>query len=210
MKKITIKKAYYIKLGEKGKYEDICLRENQDMRLGYYEIPHELALSKDENKIRDIYKKKGLKDGPATNHARQVLKFYGDADTWITFSKGELWWTQDVSQEVKYLGDNPEIHPYGSRLRKVKSWKNKSIKGDPLNITELSGLLTKVAAYRGTICEIKDGSLDYLTRRINGEDIPEVEDIKQAKKAFLKKTERLIKLLTWQDFDENGGAIMYQ
>lgn len=204
MKKITIRKACYIKLGEKGKYEDICLHKKQEMRLGYHEVPHELALSKDKEKIRGIYIKRGQKAGAATDHARQVLEFYGDADTWITFAEGYLWWTQDVSQEVEILGYDPKINRKGSRLRKaINGWNNKSINGHPLIITELSGRLTKVAAYRGTICEIsnKDGLLDYLTRRINGEDIPEVAEIAQAREALLKKTEVLIKLLTWQDFE---------
>lgn len=52
-------------------------------------------------------------------------------------------------------------------------WRATDLNGDPLTKDRLSGALTKLAAYRGTSCDV-DVS-DYVVRRINGQKIPAVE-----------------------------------
>ena len=68
-----------------------------------------------------------------------------------------------------------------------------------LLVDNLDGRITKVQAYRGTICSVE--LEEYLIRRINGEVIPEVEEAKEAFSNLINKVENLIKGLWWQDFE---------
>ncbi len=197
-----IKQAKYIKLGRKGKWEPICL-EDGTLRLGYYEVPHEVALTGKKEAIRDIYMGQGKSQQAATNYARQVLDFYqADAETvWITFSNGFMWWCY-AQEGVEFLGQDKTKYPDGSRLRRTaEGWSNLSLTGQELRWNELSGRLTRTASFRGTTCEITDIALEYLDRKINGQELPAVEEAKSVRQDLQKKAEALISLLTWQDFE---------
>ena len=88
----------------------------------------------------------------------------------------------------------------GERYRElVAPWFNRDANGDLLAIATLSTRLTKVAAYRQTICRIE--ALDYLVRRINGIDEPVVAEAKAARDSLLKVTRSLIEGLHWRDFE---------
>lgn len=194
--------AKYIKLGEKGNLEKICLSD-KTIRLGYHQVPHDIG--DNLQALQNFFNQKDYKKSAATNHARQVYDFYtADKDTiWFTFANGYLWWCQsDPAVEL--------ISPYsneGSRFRKtVNGWSNKSIvngksESKELKISELSGELTKVAGYRGTICNIKDCLREYLLKKINGEEITEVKQAIKARKEILESIENLMKLLHWKDFE---------
>lgn len=93
MTRKTYTKARYIKLGERGGWEQYCLEEGI-APLAYYDVPHEMALAGNREAIRKIYLDQGKAAGTATGHASQVLGFYDpDPDVlWITFSGGSLWW----------------------------------------------------------------------------------------------------------------------
>ncbi|MCB1783734.1 MAG: restriction endonuclease [Alphaproteobacteria bacterium] len=198
---ITVSGARYIKLGEKGKWEDLCFEEGT-LRLGFDEAPHDAALQGDKKSIADVFYKAGYIQKTASNFARQVLDFYDpDPDLlWVTFSKGCLWWCK-AKPEVEYFGSEEE-GPLGSRLRKTQEgWRNTDINGCALRISDLSGHLTRVAGYRSTICDIGGKALDYLVRKINGQHLPEVHAAMEAHEHMQKSLAQLIKLLTWQDFE---------
>ena len=57
---LSIKQAKYIKLGGNGRWEDRCFGDGT-IRLGYYEVPHELGLNGDKSAIRDLFRKLGKK-----------------------------------------------------------------------------------------------------------------------------------------------------
>ena len=202
MTRKTFTKARYIKLGERGGWEQHCLEEGI-APLAYYDVPHEMALAGNRETIRKIYHDQGKTAGTATGHAGQVLGFY-DPDPgvlWITISGGSLWWAE-LAPEVEYLGSDPEEFPQGSRFRRtVSGWHRVSFSGTPLLIGELSGNLTKVIAYRGTICSLDTSQFDYLMRRLRDEDLPEITAAQEARRQLLATTEDVIRLLTWQDFE---------
>lgn len=199
---IEIKEAKYIKLGEKGEWEKLCLADGT-LRLGYYEIPHALGVAGDREGIRSIYLSGGAKPSTASDHARQVLDFYrtGPETLWITFSDGFLWWCR-ARQDVEYLGADKILNPNGSCLRRTEgAWSNLSVTGKPLTMSGLSGRLTRVAGYRQTICDVRGPALEYLARKINGQVMPQVERAQAARNEISRSTEELIRLLTWQDFE---------
>ena len=63
----------------------------------------------------------------------------------------------------------------------------------------LSGALTKLAAYRGTSCDV--GASDYVIRRINGKKTPQVERALAASEEMKASALDLMRLLGWQDFE---------
>jgi hypothetical protein len=198
--RITATTGRYIKLGTKGCWEPLCLKEGT-MRLGFYKVPHELGLAGDKDGIKQVYADMGA--GVASDQARQVLQFYdtSDAIIWITFADGFLWWCK-AAQDVEYFGDDRDRYPEGSRLRRtIDGWSNRSIGGKPLRIIDLKGELTKTAAYRKTICDLKPHLLDYLLRRINDEELPEVKVAQQAMDDLLASLRTMIAMLHWRDFE---------
>ena len=197
--RVRAPRARYIKLGRGGRWERLCL-EDGTMRFGYGKVPHDLALSGDREQLRQCHLDLGYEAGTATSHANQILSFYHDkADTlWITISGGYLWWCF-AHTDVEYLGTGEEDER-GARLRHtVDGWHNTSIGGHPLRVADLNGGLTRVAAYRATVCNVE--MLDYLVRKINDEDLPEVRAAHAAKRAMVEAIDGLTRMLPWREFE---------
>ncbi len=201
MQRVTAKEARYIKLGRSGCWEGLCLADGT-LRLGYYEVPHELAQTGDLEALRAYFRRGGCTSQVASSHAKQVLDFYraGPETLWITFSDGHLWWAR-ADGPVEFLGGSEaEMDARGSRLRCTRDgWQKTSLGGRPLRVSELNGALTKTAAYRMTICAVEP--FDYLVRKINDEDLPEVARAKGARNGALDSIRDLMRLLTWRDFE---------
>ncbi len=197
---IEASSAKFIKLGEAGAWNELCI-DDGTLRLAYDDVPHEMALASDRAGIRKIYADLGHTAGTASDHARQVLDFYhAPADTvWITFYKGLLWWCR-AKLGVEFLGLGRDGASQGSRLRRTEDgWHSASLDGVPLRQRELSGKLTKTAAYQGTICDVD--AVNYLIAKINDEDLPVVAQAKAARATSLAAIESLITHLTWRDFE---------
>jgi hypothetical protein len=195
-----IKRALYIKLGPGGCWETLCLQDGT-LRLGYFEVSHEDGLSANIEGIREVYKNK--RGGVATGHSTQVRKFYdaGMDTLWITFSRGLLWWSQ-AEKEVVFLGQDKEKYKQGSRFKRtIDGWHCKTLTGELLRISELSGMLTRTSGYRQTVCDIDDDALNYLLRRIQGVPNPDVEAVLAAQNDLNHRVSNLIKRLSWQDFE---------
>lgn len=201
MAKIEAKKALYIKLGRGGEREPRCLKDGT-LRLGYDDVPHKLALSRDPDRLKQFFLDQGNAPGVATDHARQILEFYNiELDTlWITFADGLLRWCF-ARPEIEDLNDQGlDSLEFGSKLRQtVDGWHDKSIGGRLLRMSDLNGRLTAVSAYRKTICQVKP--FDYLLRQINDEELPEITAANEAKSSLLECIRSIMKLLTWQDFE---------
>ena len=211
-------KVRYIKLGEKGKYEDICLRDGRPggiLRIGYHEFPHfgeGVAANKILAACRECANKRLAEEkykdqGAATRHANQVAEFYqcDDKTLWITFARGHLWWCF-AKQKVKFFGHNRERFPEGSREREtIGGWSNKSIrKQRVLNIHELGGHLAKTAAFRGTICKVASDApevLEYLVRVINDDLSSDAEEAKERRGKVLESIITLARKLNPKDFE---------
>jgi hypothetical protein len=199
---ITVTAARYIKLGKGGEFENLCFKDGT-IRLGFDEAPHIAAQKGDSKTVAQAFLERGLIQKTATDFTRQVMCFYDLSPDllWITFSQGHLFWCK-AEPHVEYLGTKKEGRLIGSRLRKTKDgWHKTDINGHDLCISDLSGNLTKVSAYRSTICDIKGNALDYLFRKINGQTLPVVERAKKSCKEMQYALEGLIRELTPQDFE---------
>jgi len=81
----------------------------------------------------------------------------------------------------------------------IDGWRKANIKGEPLRTDHLSTKLTQVAAYRQTICRVKEA--DYLIRRINAVGEPVVARAGEARQAVVAVASELIAGLHWADFE---------
>jgi hypothetical protein len=70
-----IKQVFYIKLGEGGAWEQLCIQDGT-IRLGFYEVPSAIAQSRDTEAIRRIYLDRGVDGGTATRYAGEATLDY--------------------------------------------------------------------------------------------------------------------------------------
>lgn len=194
---ITATKASYLKLGEGGRWERQSLDEGK-LLFGFHTVPH--GIGQDADAIRQLYLAQGRTAGTATDFARQITTFYKSDDRiWITFADGYLWWCQ-AEPEVVMLTQNPNEGPSRYRLTK-DGWRNTSVRGTPLRMSELNGALTKTAAYRSSVCDLSPAMLDYLLRRINDQETEAVKVALNAEQQLLIAIDGLMQQLQPQDLE---------
>lgn len=189
-------KAYFIKLGEGGAWEDSCLTSGT-IKFGYHATPHELGLSGQWEKVHELWTaERDGNSGTASNDVRQIQTFYeaDESSIFITFAKGYLWWCRPKAAPWVVPEDGD------TRMRNtVDGWKKTSLGGEPLLVSRLSGKITKTQMYQGTICEV--GETAYLLRRINDERTPELAAVEETEKVLLVQILAIVRLLTPQDFE---------
>jgi len=194
MKIVEAQDVKFIKLGRSGGWEERCIESNKpSIRLGFMNPHHQECLDGDWDYIKKYWLKSKTK-GKATETTNQIKDFYTQPSTtlWITFYKRLLYWC--------FAKEKVAILNTGDRIREVKGkWNFCDVKGNPLYVESLSGKLTKVQMFRGTICSVKES--DYLLKRINAEQLPEVAKANRSLDNLILCIKPLIKNLTWQDFE---------
>lgn len=197
--KVTASTVRYIKLGPGNAWFESCM-QHQRIELGHAPISHEIALAGDWNgAIAHYVDEQGRKPGTAKNFVREATDFYtlGRDCLWITFADGCLWWAFS-EPKVTWLGGDGARR--GVRARPTLGpWRNTTVSGELLRQSDLSTRLTQVAAYRQTLCQVKDR--DYVVRKINDEVEPIVAEAKAAESALIDVANRLIARLHWADFE---------
>jgi hypothetical protein len=194
MDEIKADSAYFIKLGRKGKWEEECILQDNTIKLGFINPLHSECLAGEWNKISKYWLREGKKKGKATEITNQIKTFYerNEKTLWITFFRRKMYWC--------FAKKNVTLEKDGTRTRKViDGWKHQDIKGSQLTIENLSGKLTKVQGFQGTICSVKE--FDYLIRKLNNQKLPEVQETEKTLKTLLQNIEPLIQNLTWKDFE---------
>lgn len=185
--------ALYIKLGRGGNWERECI-EGGFLRIGFNEADHQACLQGDWETVRENFLAVGLTPGTASNHTTQVTNFYtaSPETLWFTFYGGHLYW---CFAQPRVYREEP-----GTKVRKTTDgWRYTDIKGNALRISDLSGRLTKTAAYRGTICEVAE--FDYLVDRINGRHPPAVQEAEQRLSELQASLEQIIRALDPREFE---------
>lgn len=186
----------YIKLGPGGAWVDRCLKEGI-IEFGHSAIPHGIAASGDWDEVRTRFLAAGAPSSKASDFTRELRDFFTLPETtlWITTARGCLWWAFA----------RPDVEPVaepgrGARLRRVEGgWRSTDLNGAPLALEGLSTRLTKVAAYRQTLCRVE--AAEYLIRRLKGQPEPAVAQAMAARAGLLESTEALIAGLHWRDFE---------
>jgi len=188
----------YIKLGRGGAWVEYGLGHGE-VHFGYREVPHDICQARDWDAVFQALIRLGRNPAKAKDGLREIRDFYtlGSDCLWVTFADGHLWW-MFAEPEVVWRG--PDLADHGARIRKsLGGWRNTDITGKPLMMDELSTRLTQVAAYRQTICRIKEES--YLLRHINGIEEPVVARAREAREAMIAMATEMIAGLHWADFE---------
>jgi len=188
----------YIKLGREGVWEKECA-EKGIIRFGFGSATAERFPLCRDRRWDDLTKSfiaEGKDKGTATRFTNETRLFFEDEGSilWITFMSDRLCWG--------FLEPGPpERHQSGNGVfRRLKGgWRCDDLKGKQLIKDRLSGALTKLAAYRGTSCDVDVE--DYVVRRINGQKTPEVERATVALKEMQKSVLGMIRLLGPKDFE---------
>jgi len=190
---IEFTNAYYVKLGQRGLWEESSIREGI-VRIGWTA----LTLDDINNRRWDSIKLQleqiiGHK-GAATRdfNALRLIVESTPADIWITFYRSRLWWCR--------LGEPVVLKDDVSKYREVAGeWSSCSNNGRRLLINEISGRLSKVQGFRGTACRVK--AIDDLRRLLNDHPSEAHKAIWNARASLAATVEEGLKLLHWKDFE---------
>tara|TARA_R110002110_G_scaffold312446_5_gene525799 strand:+ start:491 stop:1420 length:930 start_codon:yes stop_codon:yes gene_type:complete len=198
MKSIEPTEIRYVKLGAGGKWVNDSLSQ-RTLSFGYGGIPHEICQQGDWEAVQRLFVEEGRKPGKAKDAAREIRDFYelGPDCLWVTFADRQLWWAF-AEPGVIWRGGDDTVQ--ASRIRNIAGeWHNTDIAGNVLAIEHLSTRLTQVAAYRQTICQVKESN--YLLRRIHGIEEPLVVRAREARAQTVAVASDMIKGLHWADFE---------
>lgn len=194
---ISPTRVRYIKLGEGGSWEKECLGKGF-IRFGFGSSSakrYPLCQAGQWNDLMRSFVDAGKSKGTATRFTNETLFFEDDGSTlWITFVGERLCW--GLLEQ-----NSPERHRDGDGVfRNVAGgWQFTDRMGEQLTKDRLSGALTKLAAYRGTSCDVDVA--DYVVRRINGKETPEVERAALASEEMRLSVLAMMRLLGPRDFE---------
>jgi len=193
MKKIKFRNTYFIKLGEGGKWEEDSIT-GKKARIGWSYLNQKDIENKKLKKIEMEIKSNFEDKGAGTRDFNAFKKFYDSTseDLWITFYSSKLWWCKLTNGKIK----KDRI----SRYRDVSiGWHDKNINGDLLIANEITGKITRLQGFRGTICDVT--AEKELLRVINGEQSEEFKLLDKTRKQFVIQLEKAIQQLHWKDFE---------
>jgi hypothetical protein len=196
----------FIRLGEAGSWSEVCFNEGI-IRLGFSSGTPEvisLAKSKKWSNVRNYWLSRDHSSQVASSYTNQMKAFFEDDGTtlWITIRNQFLYY----GFAEPGLPEPYELDSNKSKLSSYKKmagsgWRNIDANGKLLAIDKLSGRLTKVGGFRGTICSLKDSVADYLKLRLEGKVNPAIERAEAVKMTLQHHIKELVQGLSWQDFE---------
>lgn len=196
---VTPNRVRYIKLGQGGGWENECI-ETGIVRIGFGTGKADRLRMCESGRWKDLsqsFVAEGNGKSTATRFSNELRTFFEDDGSilWVTFVGERFYWGMvNETRPPSRSADGDGV------WRPIQDgWRCTDIHGELLTKERLSGALTKLAAYRGTSCDV-DVS-DYVVRRVNGEKTPEVERALSASLAMKQSVLELMTLLVPQDFE---------
>ncbi len=183
--KVDFKRAYYIKLGRGGEWEQSSISESK-LRLGFGGQSLEDINSSNWEKIRKQLSTKNL------NALQWICESTSD-DLWITFFQDMMWWCRLGAREI--YQDNE------SKYRLVDGkWSNQDVCEDKrLDINSIPGVISAIRRFQGTVCKVH--ALETLRQLVNNDPGPEYKDIAKCNTALVQSVEKGIRVLNPKDFE---------
>ena len=193
MESVDFKRAYYIKLNRGGEWEQSSISESK-LRIGWGHQDVQDINRGDWEKIREQLRQASRHRGVATRdlNALRLISESTSEDLWITFFQGAMWWCK--------LGPEEIVQDGKTKYRQVNGkWSNQDVLGNTLEINSIPGVLSKIQAFRGTVCRVRE--LETLKRLVNALPSLEYNEIAEYEMALVKGVEKGIKKLYWKDFE---------
>lgn len=198
MEEFKIQKAHYIKLGTGGKWADKCF-ENGIIRIGWSYIHGVEEINfkewfKIERRIKQNFENENKKNGATQDY--NALKRICDAsqdEVFITFHNNRMYWCQAMFGPVE--------EDLESKFRRcLNGWSSEPIGGgEPFNISDISGYLTKTQGFQGTSCLLDQDQTKILRRLINNKKNDSTEKVESLKIEIIETAVELFKDLYWKD-----------
>ena len=145
----------YVKNGAGGRWWPDA-RSRSRLHAGWSWISDDALQAGDEAVLRELHRAEyGSKQG-ATQDLNQLLLLFRQPSRhiWVTFEDGFLWWAT-VRDGVTVSPENERSKHGHFWLDLYLPWNNRSRAGRFLAMSELPGIVTKTAGFKGTICEPK-------------------------------------------------------
>lgn len=197
MESIEFQNAYYIKLGKQGKWEQSSIEGNK-ARIGWggqtLDDINERRWDVIGKQLIKAFSKNGNSDNGAVTRDLNALKIFAESksdDIWITFYESRLWWCR-----LKGPVRSDEISKYRSL---DWCWSDCDTKGNRLLVNQISGRLSKVQRFQGTICKVREK--EDLHRLLNHEPSRAFKEIEAARENLITQIESGLRLLHWRDFE---------
>jgi len=184
----------FIKMGVAGEFERTSIADGK-VKLDYREIDHVKCLEGKWDEVYDqISREYKTQKRVTTSHCNQVKMFYTEPVTtlWITYFDNKLWYC--FAETEIHLNDD-----YTKYRKAIGGWKDVDINDRKLEMQSLSGRLTKVQGYRGTICSVEERS--YLIRVINDQQDQTVIELERHQQELINDIEKLLVRIQWKDFE---------
>jgi hypothetical protein len=151
----------YVKNGGGGRWWQAA-KTNQQIHLGWKEIPHELLMKPNYAEIKRMRKELyGSKQGGTQdfNQLHDLLNIPSQ-HVWMTFEDRYMWWCTVI--------DGATVNPDGESTNKGNfwlvcdfPWNNRSLNGKLLAMTDLPGTVTTVAGFKGQSAHRKPGEKSF-------------------------------------------------
>lgn len=194
MSRIGFKKAFYIKLGRAGVWEDNSIRTGK-LRLGWaHQTLDDINAGHWDLIENQLRREKGKARGVATQalHGLQMITQSVPEDVWVTFYQAKLWWTR--------VAETPVEQDRVSKFRRtMQPWSDRSIKNRLLIINDLPGRLAQIQGYRWTVCRVSCPEL--LDRTLSGSRSDLAASISSDRAALAQHLSEAIRELHWKDFE---------
>lgn len=191
----------YVKLGTQGKWENLC-REKGILRFGFDTAdPETMAWCRagQWDKVTEDWQNFRGSKGSGTRDANAIQCYWTDPGNilWITFIGEDLCWGfLEPGEPAPYDSEDPEQ----STFRKVAGgWSSVDALDVRLGKYNLPGYITKVAAFRSTVCSVEGSK--RLVARINGVNPPDIARVALAQATLREALVPLIQSLNANAFE---------
>lgn len=189
----------YVKNGAGGRWWAAAKSRSQ-IHAGWGHVPDDMIrrgdLAKVEATIRTYW---GNKQGATqdVNAIRALLQSPSE-HVWVTFEDGFMWWA--TARDGVTMSPNRETSDQGHFwLDLDRPWDNRSLSGRYLATSELPGIVTTTAGFKGTVCEPK-GWREIL-RLILDEEDADAADAMAARLSYQAAVGKLVARLRPRDFE---------
>lgn len=190
---ITIRNAYYIKLGAGGKWADDAI-ERGLLRFGWRQIPIDEMHAGNWTAIRKRLSKEHSHKGTITTDTRRLRDIVDSVpgDVWVTFHDSLLWWCRPSTDAVG--------RDAMSTFRTLSStWSCRDLNGGQLGANQIPGTISQLQGFRGTVCDVRQKAA--LQRLLNAEASPAFTATANARNALVSAVQAAIQDLHWKDFE---------
>jgi len=191
----------YVKNGRGGRWWKVA-KGNGQVHGGWSNIPgHLLENPGDFSAIQQLIEQDPEMPDPGAQkrdfgQLKDLLDHPGQR-IWVTYEDGCMWWCTVNDGVIATASSTVETGHFW--LTCDQPWSNHSLGGRLLAITELPGIATRAAGFRGTVCEPQGA--EVILRIIRDEKDPAAIAAVQARDTYEQAVGHMIQQLTWQDFE---------